>query len=98
MSEHTEEQGQKPIDVYQVIMIMVDQMSGMAWQKMGLQVDPMTGKIEKDMAQAKVAVDVTSQLCDHLVDLVDGEDKRRLQNLMSDLKVNFVQKSAEEGQ
>lgn len=95
MSEHTEEQGREPIDVHQVIMIMVDQMASMAWQKMGLQVDPLTGKIEKDLKQAKVAVDVTSELCDHLVEVVDGEDRRRLQNLVSDLKVNFVQKMSE---
>ena len=46
-------QGPQPIDVDQVIMVMIDQMAGIAWQKLGLQNDLITGKIEKDLTQAK---------------------------------------------
>lgn len=82
-----------PLDVYQVLAFMVDQMAEIAWQKMGLQLDPLTGKIEKDLGQAKVAVDATASLAAYIEPQLDEEDKRRIQNLVRDLRVNYVDKS-----
>lgn len=93
MGQDTEVQ---PLDVHTVIMVMVDQMSGIAWQKMGLQPDAMTGKIHKDLAQAKIAVDVVANLSNFITPQLDETDKREITNLVSNLKINFVQKSAEE--
>ena len=84
----------KPIDVYEAIAQMVDFMSSLAWQKMGLQNDLATGKIHQDLEQAKAAVDATVGLVEVLEPALDeDEDKRRVQNLVQDLRINYVQKS-----
>ena len=84
----------KPIDVYEAIAQMVDFMSALAWQKMGLQNDLATGKIHQDMEQAKAAVDATVGLVKVLEPALDeDEDRRRVQNLVRDLRINYVQKS-----
>lgn len=89
-------QGTQPIDVNQVIMVMIDQMAGIAWQKLGLQNDLITGKIEKDLSQAKTAVDVVSQLSEFITPELDDSDKRQIQTLVSNLKINYIQKLNED--
>ncbi len=83
----------QPIDVYQVLAIMVDQLAELAWQKMGLKSDPLTGQIEKDLEQAKAAVDSAAQLASFLEPQLDDADRRQIQNLVRDLRVNYVEKS-----
>jgi len=82
-----------PIDVYAVVMTMVDTMATLAWIKMGLQHDMATGKIEKDMEQAKVAIDLTTHLAGFIEPQLDEEDKRRIHGLVRDLRMNYVEKS-----
>lgn len=93
----SDSQAPEALDVHTVIAVMVEQMASIAWQKMGLQPDPMTGTIVKDLEQARVAIDVVTSLCKSLEGKLDEEDQRSIQNLQRDLKVNFVQKSAEAG-
>lgn len=82
-----------PVDVYGVLAVTVEQMAAIAWQKMGLQPDYMTGKIEKDMAQCKVAVDATAALAALIEPSLDESDKRQLQNLVRDLRMNYLEKA-----
>lgn len=85
-----------PIDVNEVIAIMLDNMASIAWQKLGLQPDPMTGTIAKDLGQAKMAIDAASALSELIQGVVDDADRRSLQNLIRDLRVNYVEKVKEE--
>ncbi len=78
--------------IYDHIAIVLDQMSGVAWQKIGLQPDMVTGKIETDLNQARVAIDVVNYLASILETQLDDDDKKHLQNLVRDLKINYVQK------
>lgn len=80
-----------PLSVETVLAIMVEQMASMAWQKMGLQPDPVTGTIEANHAEAKLAIDVCSSLTGFLLPSLDESDRRRIESLMRDLKINFVQ-------
>lgn len=86
---------QEPLSIYTVIMIMVDQMASLAWQKLGLQPDPMTGKLHKDIAEAKVAIDVTAGLAGFIEPQLDEEDKRRIHSLIRDLRINYVEHTKE---
>ena len=52
----SENQTPEPVSVYAVIMTMVDTMATIAWSKLGLQPDLATGRIEKDLEQAKGAI------------------------------------------
>lgn len=90
MSEDSQER--KSPSIHEILAVVLDQLSSIAWQKMGLQPDMVTGKMETDVAQAKVAVDVVAYLSNIIENEVDEEDKRQLQNLVRDLKINFVQR------
>ena len=93
MSEPLDEK--KPLSVFDVIVIMTDQLSSIAWQKLGLQPDMMTGQIARDLPEAKVTIDLIA----HLAGIVDGrldeEDRREMQKLVSNLRLNYVEKSKE---
>lgn len=83
----------QPIDVHDVLAVMVDQMATIAWQKLGLQPDWGTGRIEKDLGQAKVAIDVTTHLSTFIEPKLEDEDRKRIHSLIRDLRLNFVQQS-----
>lgn len=94
MSDATNGQNPEPISVYGAIAQTIEFIASLAWQKMGLQPDIITGKIETDMAQAKVAVDTVAMLAEVLEPhLEDESDKRSVQNMVRDLRVNYVEKS-----
>ena len=78
--------------VFDHIAVLLDQMAGVAWQKLGLQPDMVTGQIEPNLEQARVAIDVVSFLAGKLEQQLDEDDKRQIQSLVRDLKINFVQK------
>lgn len=95
MAGDTPNQGDsKPIDVHEALASTVDFFAMLAWQKMGLQPDMGTGQLATNMAQAKAAVDAVSCLANILEpSLEDSNDKRQIQNLVRDLKVNYVEKA-----
>ena len=83
------------LDVHDVITFMIDQMAAIAWQKLGLQPDMATGRIERDLFQAKIAIDVVTHLSTFIEPKLEAEDKTRIHGLIRDLRLNFVQKSQE---
>jgi len=85
----------EPVNVYDVIMFMTDQMTALAWQKLGLQPDMVTGQIAKDLEQAKVAIDLTTHLASFIEPRLDEESKRRMHNIVRDLRINYVEKAKE---
>ncbi len=78
--------------IYDHLAILLDQLSGVAWQKLGLQPDMITGKIEPDLTQARVAIDVVGYIASQLESQLDDDDKKHLHSLVRDLKINYVQK------
>jgi hypothetical protein len=85
----------EPIDVDQVLATLVEQMASISWQKLGLQPDIMTGQIHQDLVQARTAIDATAKLAEVLEIRLDEEDKRRIQGLVRDLRINWVEKNRE---
>jgi hypothetical protein len=83
----------EPIEVSAALVQMTDFLSSLAWQKLGLQPDMATGQIHPDLTQAKLAIDATAAIAGLIEPLVDGEDRRQLQNLVRDLRVNYVEKA-----
>jgi len=83
----------EPIDVYALVAISLEQFIGVAWQKLGLHPDPLTHKIEKDLAQAKIAIDIAAKLAEILEPKLDDADKRTTQSIISDLRINFVKQA-----
>jgi hypothetical protein len=86
----------RPLDVYMVLRASVAQFSSAAWQMLGLQPDPFTGKLHKDIEQARTAIDVTAFLVEKLLPSVQGQEARDYQNLLTDLRLNFVRQAGEQ--
>lgn len=86
---------QEPLSVYTVVTFMVDQMAAVAWQKLGLQPDMITGKLHKDMVQAKVAIDIATHLASFIEPQLDEDDRRRIHDLVRDLRLNYVERAKE---
>ncbi len=95
MSDHAPGTPPEPIPVATVLAVMLDQLAMLAWQRLGLRKDDMTGNIEKDLNQAKLAIDVIADLANRLEPALDADDQRSVQNLVRDLRLNFVEQSRE---
>jgi hypothetical protein len=87
----------QPVDVYAVLRLCIAQLSAVAWQKMGLQPDPFTNAIDKDVEQAKSAIDATAALVGMLLPKLQGQEARDYQNLLTDLRMNFLRQGGEAG-
>jgi hypothetical protein len=88
ITEGTDEK--KPIDLYEVLGFMLQQLTELGWQKLGLQPDFATGKIDPDLDQAKLAIDVISFISTQVEGKLDESDRRTLHNTVRDLKLNYV--------
>lgn len=88
----------QPVEVSAVLRLCIAQLSTVAWQKMGLQADPFTNAIHKDIAQARTAIDAAAALVDQLLPQLGGQEARDYQSLLVDLRMNFLkQADAAEG-
>lgn len=94
MSEQTPEP-KEPLDVYSFMAMIADQTASIAWSKLGLQPDLITGTIHPDLGQAKAAIDVIEFLHGKIEGQLDESDRRRMRNLVTDLRMNFVEKMKE---
>jgi hypothetical protein len=90
MSGESAERAAGPVHIDQALAVLVDHLASIAWQKLGLQPDPITGTTQKDLAQARRAIDATDALAKVLLPSLDDDDRRQVSNLLNDLKANFV--------
>ena len=86
----------RPLDVYMALQAAITQMSAVAWQMMGLQPDPFTGKVYKDAEQARIAIDTTAFLVEKMLPRLQGQEARDYQSLLTDLRLNFVRQASGE--
>ena len=83
----------KPLDVYMALRAAFHQMAAVAWQMMGLQADPFTGKMHKNIEQARVAIDCAAFLLEKLLPRLQGQEARDYQSALTDLRLNFVKQA-----
>ena len=81
-------------DVYALASYCLQLFAQESWQKMGLIGDPRTGLVTKDLEQAKVAIDLVSDIAAKLdaapEDRIPQRMKRDLRTLLNDLRLNYV--------
>lgn len=81
------------LTVYQVLRIFVGMLSEQAWINLGLRMAPGATETEVKLTEARISIDTLRFVRGQLdADLQDVE-KRELDNLISSLQLNFVQKS-----
>jgi len=64
-----------------------------AWEGMGLVPNPMSGKTEKNLEDARLAIDAYAAVFELLRPRVDEGERREIENALTMLRVNFVDKS-----
>jgi hypothetical protein len=81
---------------YGLVTYVIGLLASDAWARLGLIANPATGKVEKDIPQARVAIDCVAALIG-VVDTPDGKlpDSLRgdLRRVLNDLRINFVEQS-----
>jgi hypothetical protein len=90
-TESPESAGLPDIDVDTMLRSFMSLLSMHAWHWMGLIKNPATGQIDKDLAQAKIAIDTIAAMADQLNGRIPEAEQRELQSMLSDLRINFVQ-------
>lgn len=64
-----------------------------AWQGMGLVPNPASGKIEKDLGEARIAIDAFSAVLDAIRPHLEAQARQDTEALLTTLRLNFVEKS-----
>jgi hypothetical protein len=80
-------------DIYSVLMLFLGEMRSHAWLRMGLVANPVTGMIERDLTQARVAIDTAVFLAGQIEGVLPPEERLPLRAMISDLQINFVEQS-----
>lgn len=94
-----ETQAEKPseqipaVDAYGVLRLCIGLLSAQAWQCLGLVADPASGEAKKDLEQARLCIDSVAALVERLSPGVELAERRELENLVSNLRLNFVTQS-----
>ena len=92
--EQPEFAGFPPVDVYGLLKSFIGLLGAHTWQWLGLLKNPVTGNIEQDLAQAKIAIDSISLMMGQIEGKLEPSEQREIQGLLADLRMNFVQQSA----
>ena len=69
---------------------LVFSLSAAAMQQMGKLANPITSKIEKNLEQAKVSIDMIEMLVEKTKGNLTTEENKLLASTLSDLQLNFV--------
>ena len=82
-----------PKDTYGLVKQIIASLGKQAWINLGMQVNPLTQKVEKDLKQAKLAIDCTTSLCEIMKQYSSPKEKIELDTLVQNLQLNFVQQN-----
>lgn len=83
----------RAIPVTDLVRIFIGELHARAWIHMGLVVDPATNQLEKDLAQARIAIDCIASLIEHLIPFAAKDERAELDRMVADLRMNFVRQS-----
>jgi hypothetical protein len=89
-----EESEKKKILLSQLIMML----HGAAMQHMGKIKNPISDKIERDLAQAQLSIDMLDMIQEKTRGNLSSEEERFLQSLVQELKLNYVDETNKDQQ
>jgi len=90
-----EEKKYKEPDLPTLFIWFISMLSGKVWEYLGLMMNPDTKEIKKDLPKAKIAIDSISFLYEQVKDELMKEDVKRIEDLLANLKMNYVEKLKE---
>jgi len=83
----------EPVDVFGVVEYCISVLNAYAWQSMGLVINPITKRAERDLPQARIAIDCVESLFRRIEPELPADLARKLRQVVADLQVNFVRQS-----
>ncbi len=78
---------------HDLLVWMLSILAAKAWQGMGLVANPMTNKVEKNMEEARLAIDAYAATFEVVRVRVEEGPRREMETLLTTLRLNFVEKS-----
>ena len=81
------------LPLWQILPLFLNILDRIAWQKMGLIVNPASQEIEQDLAQARAAIDIYEYLFGQLGTHVEEKHRQVLEARLTDLKLNFARQA-----
>jgi hypothetical protein len=84
----------KPVSVFALAHFYITGVFGpLAYQRMGLHADDLTGEVVRDLSQAKAAVDIVSAMAEQVLPTLEGDAKRDLMNFVTNLRMNYARQA-----
>jgi hypothetical protein len=93
--EKKQEEGFKEPDLPVLFVWFISMLSGKAWEYLGLIMNPETKEMNKDLKKAKMVIDTVAFLYDQIKNDLNPEDFMRIENLLANLRMNYVEKLKE---
>ncbi|HEX7077838.1 MAG TPA: DUF1844 domain-containing protein [Candidatus Eisenbacteria bacterium] len=95
-----EQQGQTPREQTpsrkDLFLGLIHSFQAAAMQQMGKMVNPFTEKIERDMGQARLSIDMLEMLQERTSGNLTGEESRFLSHVLTELRLNYVAETEED--
>jgi hypothetical protein len=66
----------------------------LALQQLGKLVNPLSGDVERDLRQARITIDMLEMISDKTAGNLSGGERRHLDTVLTELRMNFVDESA----
>lgn len=98
--EQDQSQGQEetaaqvPLRAPDLVRWCVSLLATSAWQTMGLIPDPSTHRVERNLDDARLAIDAAAALLEHLRPRLPDAEQREFDTLLTNLRLNFVEQQA----
>ena len=73
----------------------IGMLSEKSWEYLGLIMNPETKKANKNLKKAKITIDTIAFLYDQIKDDLNKEDYKRIESLLANLRMNYVEKLKE---
>jgi len=93
--EEKQEESLKEPDLATLFIWFISMLSGKAWEYLGLIMNPETKEINKDLKKAKIVIDTIAFLFYQIKDALNKEDFNRIESLLANLRMNYVEKLKE---
>ncbi len=93
--EEKQKESLKEPDLPTLFVWFTSMLSGKAWEYLGLIMNPETKKINQDLKKAKIAIDTVAFLFDQIKDTLTKEDFKRIEHLVANIRMNYVEKLKE---
>ncbi len=81
---------EEPVPVKDILIMTILSLEGKAWAYLGLIGHPETKKLKKDLNEARLAIDAIEALFKLMGSLLNDEEKKDIQNRLTNLRLNFV--------